>query len=167
MDTKRVLIPIDGSDFSLQVLPHLQQFLDPTQTELVLFHVAPEPGVLELEPGNPEMTVYVDQQEAGLAAEFSDAMLPYTDMLTNAGFQVSTATRFGPPAGEIEHYIAEEGIDLVAMTTHGRTGLARLVLGSVAEHVLHHARVPVLLFRPVDKLTINGDRPLARSVASP
>jgi nucleotide-binding universal stress UspA family protein len=57
--------------------------------------------------------------------------------------------RFGPPAAEIERYIDEEGVDLVAMTTHGRTGLARLVAGSVAEHVLHHAKTPILLYRSV------------------
>jgi nucleotide-binding universal stress UspA family protein len=153
MKTNKVLIPIDGADFSLQVLPHIEQLLDPTQTELVLLHVAPEPDVIELQPGNPEMTVYVDQSEAGMQVDFADALLPLVRRLEHRGFRVTTTMRFGPPASEIERYIEYEHIDLVAMATHGRTGLDRLARGSVAEHVLHHARVPVLLYRSVGVLS--------------
>jgi nucleotide-binding universal stress UspA family protein len=147
MITNKVLIPIDGSAFSLQVLPQLRPLLAPAQTELILLRVAPEQDVIELEPGNPDMTVYVDQREAGLKADFADEMLPQVRALQSAGFQVSTAMRFGDPAKEIERYIDDKGVNLVAMTTHGRTGLAHLVWGSVAEHVLRHARVPVMLYR--------------------
>lgn len=148
MKTQKVLIPIDGSDFSLQVVPRVTELLDPTHTELILLHVMVEPEVVELEPGNPEMTLYVDQQETGLKANFADEMLPQVRALQSAGFTVNTAVRFGTPASQIEQYIEHEGVDMVAMTTHGRTGLVRLLLGSVAEHVLHHARVPILLYRP-------------------
>ena len=58
-----------------------------------------------------------------------------------------TAMRFGEPTEEIERFIADEGVDLVAMTTHGRTGLARMMFGSVAEHVLHHSKAPIMLYR--------------------
>jgi nucleotide-binding universal stress UspA family protein len=153
MKTNKVLVPIDGSDFSLQVIPHIQQFLNPAQTELVLLHIEPEPEVIELEPGNPEMTFYVDQQEEGLKSNFVDEMLPHIRTLEEAGFHVSTAMRFGEPATQIEEYVDDEGVDLVAMTTHGRTGLPRLLMGSVAEHVLHHVRVPVLLYRTVGVLS--------------
>jgi nucleotide-binding universal stress UspA family protein len=51
----------------------------------------------------------------------------------------------------IEQAIRYHHIDLVAMTTHGRTGLRRVLLGSVAEHVLRHITVPVLLLHPVEK----------------
>lgn len=147
MTRRKVLIPIDGSEFSLQVLPTVTEMVNPAQTELVLLHVAPEPEVIELEPDNPEMTVYVDQQEAGLRSNFADDMLPQVRALQKAGFQVGTEMCFGEPAEEIERYIENEGVDLVAMTTHGRTGLARMMFGSVAEHVLHHAKVPIMLYR--------------------
>ena len=49
----------------------------------------------------------------------------------------------------ILHAIEHDKIDIIAMTTHGRTGLSRAIFGSVAESVMHQARVPVLLFRPV------------------
>jgi len=147
MTRKKVVVPIDGSEFSLQVLPTITEMFEPAQTELVLLHVAPEPEVIELEPGDPEMTFYVDQQEAGLRGNFADDMLPQVRKLQAAGFAASTAMCFGEPTEEIERYIADEGIDMVAMTTHGRTGLARMMFGSVAEHVLHRSKVPILLYR--------------------
>jgi nucleotide-binding universal stress UspA family protein len=73
--------------------------------------------------------------------------------LQSAGFRVSTAMCFGEPANEIERYMDDEGVDLVAMTTHGRTGLVRLMLGSVAEHILRHVHVPVMLYRSVGNVT--------------
>jgi nucleotide-binding universal stress UspA family protein len=151
MNTKKVLIPIDGSEFSLQVLPYITQLLNPTHTELILLRVAPEPHTIELgAPDNPEMTVYADQQEAGLEMEFAREMSPQVRDLESAGFRVSTAMRFGEPARQIDQFIENHDIDMVAMTTHGRTGLPRAVFGSVAEHVLHHARVPVLLYRSLE-----------------
>jgi len=147
MTRKKVVVPIDGSEFSLQVLPTITEMFEPAQTELILLHVAPEPEVIELEPGDPEMTVYVDQQEAGLRGNFADDMLPQVRRLQKAGFAASTAMCFGEPTEEIERFIADEGVDLVAMTTHGRTGLARMMFGSVAEHVLHHSKAPIMLYR--------------------
>jgi nucleotide-binding universal stress UspA family protein len=152
--TSKVLIPIDDSALSRQVLTQVTQVLQPAHSELILLRVAPEPGMVELgEPGDPDLTIYVDQQEASLAAEFAAEMLPYRQALQAAGFHVFTTMRFGDPANEIERYIAEEGIDLVAMTTHGRTGLDRMLFGSVAEHVLHHTDVPVMLYRSTSKVS--------------
>jgi nucleotide-binding universal stress UspA family protein len=147
MTRKKVVIPIDGSEFSLQVLPTITKMFEPDQTELILLHVAPEPEVIELDPGDPELTVYVDQQEAGLRGNFADDMLPQVRRLEKAGFAASTAMCFGDPTEEIERFVDDESIDMVAMTTHGRTGLARMMFGSVAEHVLHHSKVPIMIYR--------------------
>jgi nucleotide-binding universal stress UspA family protein len=151
MKTVKVLVPVDGSEFSLQILPQITQVLDPTRTELILLNVAPEPTVIEVgAPDNPETTIYVDQQEAGLQMDFEAAMSPKTREMKSAGFRVSTAMRFGAPASQIDQFIEDHDIGMVAMTTHGRTGLPRAVFGSVAEHVLHHVRVPVLLYRSLE-----------------
>jgi len=55
--------------------------------------------------------------------------------------------RYGEAAEEILRHIKDNAVDLVAMSTHGRSGLSRLVLGSVAAQVVHRATVPVLLMR--------------------
>jgi nucleotide-binding universal stress UspA family protein len=109
------------------------------------------------------LTIYADQQAASLEANFHTEMLPQMEMLQNAGFCVSTTMRFGDPAQEIERYLEEDGVDLVAMTTHGRTGLDRMLFGSVAQHVLHHAHVPMLLLRPLGKVAVQ-EPSLARGV---
>ncbi|MBI4337644.1 MAG: universal stress protein, partial [Chloroflexi bacterium] len=62
--------------------------------------------------------------------------------------QVEWETRRGDAASQIIRYVKERGIDLVAISTHGRSGLSRLVFGSVAEKVLREAGVPVLLIKP-------------------
>lgn len=144
----KILIPVDGSDFSLEVAPYIIRFLNPQDTEIVLLHVAAEPTVIEVgEPGDPELTVYVDQEEASIESGFTTAMQPHVRQLTRAGFAVKTAVRYGEPTYEIERFIEDEHIDMVAMATHGRTGLARVLLGSVAQHIVNHAAVPVMLHR--------------------
>jgi nucleotide-binding universal stress UspA family protein len=158
MKTNTVLIPIDGFEFGLQVLPHIMQLLDPAHTKLVLLRVEPEPRMVELgEPGDPDLTIYSDQAAASLEADFHTEMLPSLARLEKAGFQVSTTMRFGDPVHEIERYLEEDGVDLVAMSTHGRTGLDRMLFGSVAEQVLHHAHVPVLLFRSLRKVAVQEE----------
>jgi len=148
MPKNKVLIPIDGSQFSLQILPYVARFLRPEENELILLGVAEEPQMVAIEgPGSENLTIYVDQAEASIQANFDDEMLPYRRMLEKDGFTVSTRVRFGDPIPEIEQCIEAEAIDLVAMTTHGRTGLSRILFGSVALHVLQHATVPVLLYR--------------------
>jgi nucleotide-binding universal stress UspA family protein len=166
MKTNKVLIPIDSFEFGLQVVPHLTQLLDPAHTELVLLRVAPEPRMVELDAnGNLDLTIYADQVAASLEANFHTEMLPALHRLEKAGFQASTTMRFGDPAYEIERYLDEDEVDLVAMTTHGRTGIDRMLFGSVAEHVLHHAQVPVLLVRAVGQDAVQGNDPSsARSV---
>jgi len=146
MIPNKVLIPLDGSERSLQVLPHILRHLKAAQTELVLFYVADEPTFYAGDGSNEDTIVYADQEAATSEAAFRDAMQAHIHKLISAGFAVTTDVRFGEPVSEIERYIAEERVTLVAMTTHGRTGLARLLLGSVAQHVVNHAAVPVLLY---------------------
>jgi nucleotide-binding universal stress UspA family protein len=93
--------------------------------------------------------IYANQMQASMEAELKQALRSELRDFQDAGFKVEAVIKFGDPAHEILDYIEEEKIDLVAMTTHGRTGLTRLIYGSVAEKVLHKIKVPVLLLRPV------------------
>ena len=70
------------------------------------------------------------------------------DRFTHAGIRVRMATEQGDAAESILDAADALHADLIAMSTHGRSGVRRFVLGSVADRVLHHARVPVLLIRP-------------------
>lgn len=152
MEHNRILIPVDGSSFSLEVLRYVTRFLKPEQTKLILLHVAEPPRMVELgAPGDPELTIFADQEAASIEIGFVSTMQMHVRYLEHAGFAVATVVQFGEPTAEIERYIRENEVDMVAMTTHGRTGLARMLLGSVAQHVVNNAAVPVLLFRPLEQ----------------
>jgi nucleotide-binding universal stress UspA family protein len=149
MTKNLVLLPVAGAEFSLQVLPSLRRFLNPTENRLLLLHVAKEPEPFHLhQPGMEEINIYVDESEAALRTQFADQSLLTVRELERMGFEVATEVAFGEPIAQIEAYIARHQVDLVAMVTHGRTGLDRLLHGSVAEHILHHTHVPLLLVHP-------------------
>ena len=148
MTTKKVLIPIDGSDFSLQVLEQVKQFFDPQVSELILLEVAQEPDMVELRPfPDEDLSIYTDEAEYALREQITEGLEPLAQKLRDAGFKARAEVRFGEPMSAIEDFINNDGVDLVAMTTHGRTGLNRVLFGSVAQHVLHHCTVPILLYR--------------------
>lgn len=140
----KVLIPLDDSEFSLGVLPYVTNLLAPAQTELILLHVAPEPQAAMV---SGELTVHSDQAEAAVAEQYHETVHPLMQSLEKLGYSVRAEVAFGNPTAQIERFVREQDIDLVAMTTHGREGFARLLRGSVAQHILHHLYIPVLLLR--------------------
>jgi nucleotide-binding universal stress UspA family protein len=146
MKKNKVLIPLDDSEFSMGVLPHVTNLLAPDRNELFLLHVAPRPNSTIV---NDELVVYADQEAESIKEQNRETVEPLVHSLEKLGYQVSPECAFGDPAKEIERFVEERDIDLVAMTTHGREGLSRLLHGSVAQHILHHLYVPILLLRDV------------------
>jgi nucleotide-binding universal stress UspA family protein len=144
MKLNKVLVPIDNSQFSLEVLSHLTQLMDPAKTELILLHVEPTPESVVVDE---HVVAYSDQVAASIEADSKATIQPYVKSLQEIGYHVTPIISFGDPAKEIEYYVEKENVDLVAITTHGRRGLANLLHGSVAQHVCNHVDVPVLLYR--------------------
>lgn len=170
MRKNKVLIPIDGSEFSQQVLHAITPFIEPAHSELILLRVAEESitgsgaqadmlrddlahGMVserftERTMERAKHPIYASQAWASVEAEVRSEMMPSARALADVGYEVSTAVEFGDPAEAIINYANLHGIDLIAMTTHGRTGMRRLLTGSVAEEVLRNVAVPVFLLRP-------------------
>ncbi|MBI1802487.1 MAG: universal stress protein [Chloroflexi bacterium] len=167
----RVLIPLDGSDFSRQILPVVRRFFDPHNHELVLIRVAEHPVGRTPHPPRPLSAeigiamyessadlvlaahpVYASQEWESLLVRLQDELGMEAEALAQAGYTVSTATKFGDPAREIVEFAQNNNIALIAMTTHGRSGLSRLISGSVAQQIVREAYAPVLLMRPVEPL---------------
>ena len=144
MKANRVLIPLDDSEFGLNVLPHVTRLLEPENTELFLVHVEPAPAAVMVDE---HVVVYADQAAASMQAEGMAAIRPYARSLQELGFRVKPVVTFGDPVSEIQRIVEESGIDLIAMATHGRTGFSRLLRGSIAQTVLQSVEVPVLLYR--------------------
>ena len=143
---KRVLVPTDFSEFSRTALTYGCEFAAAFGAELHLLHVVqdvvglvPEPGLAFPPPGN-----YMAELQA--SAEQALARLPGIPGME--GLNVARATRQGAPFVEIIRYARESDVDLIVLGTHGRTGLAHVLLGSVAERVVRKAPCPVLTVRP-------------------
>jgi nucleotide-binding universal stress UspA family protein len=167
MARKHLLIPLDGSAVSRQVLPVVRRIVEPADYAITLLRVAEEPigfagappqyvtydhTVVPLPRSTAAATqaahpIFQSQTEATLRDALEDELRPDAHDVAADGFEVAIEIRFGVPAEEILAVAHQEQFDLVAMATHGRSGLRRLVLGSVAEAVLRHAVVPVLLVR--------------------
>ena len=170
MSTAKLLIPIDGSEFSRKVLSHVCNIVSPDAFEITLLQVAdPPPQMIAPPPtttyvgigGNTipstittssryAHTVYPAQAEESLRLELIGEMAQDAKLLEEVGFAVSREVRFGNPAKEILDFVESEGVNLVAMATHGRSGLPRLLMGSIAEAVLRRLAIPILLVHPVD-----------------
>ena len=69
-------------------------------------------------------------------------------VLHEAGFKTSTQSGLGKPAEEIVNYTVQNGVDLIVMATHGRSGVTRWAFGSIADKVLRSSPVPVMIVRP-------------------
>lgn len=172
MNTKKVVLPLDGSPFSHDILEYVCQFIKPGEAELIVLRIAPWPrGLTEpshqiapinwLLPANAERydllpdvkpafhPVYASQEAERVRGQILDELQDQTHQLRTAGYRTRCVVEFGEPAEEIINFVHHHDVDLVAMATHGRSGLSHLVLGSVAEQVLRNVRVPVLLVRPV------------------
>jgi len=140
---KRVLVPLDGSALAEGILPFVLQVAGPLDLEIELLRVVRPvpPSVTEL-----SRDVVVEDVEARLE-ECRAYLEAVARDLVDRGVRVRVHARRGEPAAEIVRAARELGADLIAMTTHGRSGLGRLLHGSVAAAVLRDAHVPVLLLR--------------------
>jgi len=153
------LFTIDGSRTALGALPGQLRAIDPQQTEvtalqvidsvqLVLAHTTPAGYPIY---GGVDVAV-AEQAVAGQRTEAESGLTTLASDLAEVGVQhVVNEVREGRPGDQIVEFVQEHGIELVVMATHGRTGLRRTVLGSVADHVLRHLDVvPLMLVHPAE-----------------
>jgi nucleotide-binding universal stress UspA family protein len=136
---KRILVALDGSERADRVLPLAQELAQLHAAEVVLFSAGwSEPS---------DSAVAYEREMHEVKAEFVAAHTAHVKALRAAGLETKSVVDWGLPAEAIPAALASEEADLFALTTHGRTGVSRFLLGSVAEHVLRACRVPVLLLR--------------------
>ncbi len=142
---KKLLVPTDFSDLSAEAIRYAMSLTEMYGAELVLMHIVDDAPVLALH--TMELTSeYVMDDTTKAAERHLDEFIRAHDVRNHYG--LTLVVRRGNPFDEITRYAHEEAIDLVVMATHGRTGLAHVLLGSVAEKVVQHADVPVLIVKP-------------------
>lgn len=140
---KRAVVPLDGSPVAEAIIPFILEIAGPLDLEVVLLRIL-QPIPPEVIEGSRHVVVE-DVQARGMDAE--EYLAPIAAELRGKGVRVRTLVRRGEPAAEIVEAAREADADLIAMTTHGRSGLRRLIFGSVAEAVLRRAELPVFLMR--------------------
>jgi nucleotide-binding universal stress UspA family protein len=140
---KRILVPLDRSDVAEAILPLVADLAKGAGASIRLLHVVPVPGNLVSKEGR--IIAYADQEMERLEAEGLDHL---KGVATRLGFPAECVIRFGDDAAEILREVEVSGVDLIAVTTAGKSGLKRIVMGSVAEQVFRRAQVPVLLYHP-------------------
>jgi len=137
-EKKKVVVPIDFSDESVKAVDTALEIVD-SPTHLRVIHVG---AVLTAtEPGMMWDTVNDETRKEHLEEAFAKRF--QGDKYAGIEFTV----RFGDAGHEIAEFAEEEGADLLVMPSHGRTGLKRLLIGSVAERVVRLAHCPVLVLR--------------------
>jgi nucleotide-binding universal stress UspA family protein len=133
---QRLIVPLDGSSAAETILSEARRFLHRSDSELVLVR-AEFPVVTDMVPG-------IVAADVGEARAYLERV---AGTLEEQGARVQVVAESGPAVEVILRTVAERKGTLIAMSTHGRTGAARAVMGSVAEQVLRRSPVPVLTVR--------------------
>jgi len=135
---KKILIPLDGSQLAEGILPRVEWLAKIHDAEVTLLRVA----LAHTFPGMDPV-----QHQVNVVREAEEYLAQVEANLKIVGVKVNSVVRYGHDAQEIVDHARDRGFDLIAMSTHGRTGLTQFVLGSVASKVIHAAPVPILLCR--------------------
>jgi len=134
---ERIVVPLDGSLTAEAILPQVRRVLYRNDSEVILVRAVVPPPV--------ENALLVAEPLLGAAREY---LLGQKERLEKAGVRVKHVVRIGSPVGVILDVVAEEKATMIALATHGSTGVKRFLFGSVAEQVIRKTPVPVLLLRP-------------------
>lgn len=141
---KKILVPLDGSPLSEAVLPHAEALAKSEHAELIILRIpaAPSSEFLAQDPLIAEMI------RNDMAAEAENYVNKVVSTLQKDEVQAIGMTRDGLVPDMILKVADETHADIIAMSTHGRTGVSRWLLGSVADKIVHHAHIPVMLVHP-------------------
>ena len=136
-----VLVAFDGSPPSERALTYAVENF-PNATITATYVINPIDSIVDVESGGLPVAEqwYDDAQERATAIQTTARTLA-----ADHGVELNTVTGVGKPAREILEYAAEHDIDQIVMGSHGRSGIDRAILGSVAEAVTRRARVPVTI----------------------
>jgi len=138
MEARKILFPTDFSTLSDAALCHATSLARESGAKLLIVHVEEPPTAY----GSGEMYYGIPDPDNDALNSMLDQVVP-----TDPDIPFEHRLVIGDPAEEIVRIADEENVDLIVMATHGRTGLKRLLMGSVAEKVVRHSKCPVFTFK--------------------
>jgi len=144
---QKILVPVDGSELAECVLPHVEAIAKGCQVKNIIFVQAVE--IFHPADGmgfafSPEEMNRLESEGRKAAKEYLSRLLA---RVKYGGANVQSEILVGRPADRISEYAEKNGIDLIVMATHGRSGVSRWVWGSAADRILRSSCVPVLMVR--------------------
>ena len=144
---RKVLVPLDGSELSETALEHLRSIVSGCGVSEVtlLFVVETTPWVATGDFFPESVHVEIDGKYAAWARDY---VANKADSLRQEGVSATAVLLEGNAAEKILEYAEKNEVDLIIMSTHGRSGPARWLFGSIADRVVRHSRVPVLVTTP-------------------
>jgi len=140
---KKILVPLDGSELAKKALDQAEKLAKTFDAEIILFQVVPFMPIY----GSPELVtpLIIDEKQKETVERY---LANLAEEMKKEGYKVTAVVRTGQQvAVEIIDFAKESRVDLIVMCTHGRSGITRWVLGSVALKVLTRAETPILLLR--------------------
>jgi len=144
---KKIMVPLDGSDLAECVLPHAEAIAMGCAVKNVTFVRAVEPLHL---PSSSEWVPTPEERQRIESSHRSDAQ-DYLHQLVGPlkydGVDIQSEVIMGKAAESLADYAEKNGVDLIVIATHGRSGVSRWVWGSVADRIVRSACVPVLMVR--------------------
>lgn len=145
---KKILVPLDGSDLAECVLPNVESIANGCGVQDVVFLRVIEPFTASTGALGPTFTEE-DRQNIDLQnrADAEKYLSQLVNHIKYGGVKIRPEVMIGRPAESIADYATKNGVDLIIIATHGRSGVSRWVWGSVADRVLRSACVPVLMVR--------------------
>ena len=142
----KIIVPLDGSSFAETVLPHATTLARRMDLGMTLLRVVPEDAPIFADSVSLLDMLSGIREEAATGAR--DYVARVAKRLRDSGLEVDEVMLQGKPSSRITEYAKGTEHGMIALTTHGRSGVRRLLLGSIAEAVVRESGCPVLMVRP-------------------
>ncbi len=149
---KKILVCLDGSEIAERIIPFVKEQAQAMGSEVILLRVVGLPGNFTLGvPGFPSVPFHTAAMPEQLKREYSITetyLKQIAQPIREQDIKVKCETLLGLPGPAIIGYANENNVDLIAISSHGHSGLSNVLLGSVAEHIVRESGLPILMTKP-------------------
>lgn len=157
----KILVPLDGSNLSEEVLPLVRTLAEMSKGQVILLRVAEFPYSLyppcyEYPPSDPDAVDAIAKEKSAISREVSAYLERIASTLREAGIAVSTEICDGPVVDSILACADRLGANLVVLSAYGQSSGMQGTIGATASRVLHEAQVAVILVRPIAPSFVQG-----------
>ena len=143
-----IMVPLDGSELAECVFGHVIDIATCNKSKVTLTRVVPPLVMATAEYAgmiSPAQFQKIEDSDIAVATKY---LAEKQAFFKEKGFDVETEVMFGNVVDSLASFVEAHGVDLIIIATHGRSGVSRWVMGSVAERILRSSKVPVLIVRP-------------------